>query len=272
MNRLLSLLEDLDKGLLQIESSDNLRLEKCRQKIKHCERMMSLLRQTFLEIPAVTVEDEIYFFKSIKPKFTGELHFQTALFDYFKTFPKGSLKEKKSFINSSLDRASSYLQRYNEFHTYIKTGSDHLDHLYFKNIEFDLKIHLSLEHPMDREFTAPAGPTLTCIICAERFIQFLLNELYTLEHPNLEPSWESHKKLSWSGSKTDLVELIYALHASKLVENEIKDIVALFEPIFGLQLGNFYRVYTDIKYKKNPSSFLDQLKFSLLEKIRSENQ
>jgi hypothetical protein len=272
MDRFLPLIEELNQGLLQIEHSQSSRIEKSSAKIKHCENMNSQLKSAFQEIDNIHPEFEIHFFKNVKPKFTVELHFQTALFEYFKSLPKGSIKEKKNYINSVLDRAASYLRRYNEFRIYLKTLATHLDEYYFRQMEFDLKVHACLEHPMDRDLTAPAGPTLTCILCAERMIKFLQLELYTLDNPNLELTWENTKRLTWNASKTDLVELIYSLYASKAVENDIKDIVSMVEGLFGVKLGNFYRIYADIKYKKNSTAFLDELKANLLDKIRSENQ
>lgn len=78
--------------------------------------------------------------------------------------------------------------------------------------------------------------------------------------------------IGWNGTKTDLVELIYSLYATGSVNGELKDIFEVAEKVFSIDLGNFYRTYTDIKYKKNPTSFLDTLKEGLLEKIRKENQ
>ena len=272
MHHFLPLIEELDHGLVQIEQQESSRIEKSSSKIKHCERMITRLKSVFLNVDNIEPDLEIYFFKKVKPRFTSELHFQTVLFEYFKSLPKGSVNNKRNYINKALDRAASYLQRFNEFHLYMKSHSSHLDHYYFTQIEYDLKMHACLEHPLDRDFTAPAVPTLTCILCAERMIKFLQNELYILDNPNLELTWENTKRLTWNASKTDLVELIYGLYASKAVENDIKDIVSMAESLFGLKLGNFYRTYGDIKYKKNATAFLDELKVNLLDKIRSENQ
>ena len=193
MNQLLSLTEGLEIGLRGIENSNLSRIQKCIQKIKLCERFIIQLKQHYRENPQNNLEKEIYFFKMIKPQFTVELHFQNNLFAYYKNKPKGSLREKKKFINQELERNSAYLQIYNEFYTYYKTAAEHFDHLFYCQMEFDIKLHAMLEHPLDRDFTCPAGPTLTGIISAEKMIQFLKNELFTLDYPNLEPTWELTK-------------------------------------------------------------------------------
>ncbi len=254
MNQLLSLTEDLEKGLIGIENSNDTRIQKCIQKIKLCEGSIQKLKRFYRKHPAENPEKEIHFFKKIKPQFTVELKYQYAMFAYLKNKPKGTLREKKKFINQELERSSAYLQTFNEFYTYYKTAAEHFDHLFYRQMEFDIKQHAMLEHPLDREFTCPAGPTLTGVISAEKMIQFLKNQLFTLEYPNLEPTWEFTKKLTWSGSKTDMIELIYALSASGAIQHDLKDAFLMFERMFGVQLGNFYRVYSDIKIKKEPTA------------------
>ncbi len=270
MNQLLFLTEDLEKGLIGIENSNDTRLQKCIKKIKLCESLINNLKLLYRKKPKIDPDQEIHFFKKIKPQFTVELHYQNTLFAYFKNKPRGTIKEKKVFINQELERISAYLQRYNEFYTYYKTGSEYLDHLFYRQIEFDIKIHAMLEHPLDREFTCPAGPTLTCVICAEKVIQFLKNELFMLKNPHLDPSWEKSKTLSWKGSKTDLVELIYALHSTGKVDSDLKQIVAAMEHTFNIDIGNNYRTFTEIKRKKNPTAFINELETCLLEKVKSE--
>lgn len=147
-----------------------------------------------------------------------------------------------------------------------------MDDLYFRKMDYDVTIHSALEHSIDRGFSSPAGLTLSCLICCERYLKFLMKELLSLKNPRSDPSWDSMNSIGWNGTKTDLVELIYSLYATGSVNGELKDIFEVAEKVFSIDLGNFYRTYTDIKYKKNPTSFLDTLKEGLLEKIRKENQ
>ena len=69
-----------------------------------------------------------------------------------------------------------------------------------------------------------------------------------------------------------MIELIYALSACGAIQHDLKDAFMMFERMFGIQLGNFYRVYSDIKIKKEPTAFINKLKTSLLDKITVESQ
>jgi hypothetical protein len=85
-------------------------------------------------------------------------------------------------------------------------------------------------------------------------------------------SASSNSSLSWTGSKTDLIELIYALQAAGVFnkkEVEVKQIATLFENMFNVTLGNYYRVFQDIRLRKTgQTNFMNQLRDSLLNRIK----
>lgn len=265
------LLYELERSLHEIENATISKIEKCSKKLSHCQLLIKQLRLSYLSKLSNDNKEDIHFFKVIKPKFSSELQYQTTLFNYYKSSPRGSLKLKKQHINECLERESQFTSLHSEFYHYTLIGQTHLDHIYFERVDYDLRIHSGLEFPTDPVFSSPADLTLSKLESSLRFIQFLKNELYALKNPTLDPSWEFTRNLSWNGSKTDLIELVYALTATNAVDAELKDTIQLLEKIFRIDLGNFYRTYTDIKLKKNPASFLDELKINLLEKIRKEN-
>ncbi|MBU2912695.1 RteC domain-containing protein [Reichenbachiella agariperforans] len=271
MNHILVLRQQLESGIKEIDQSDKNTVSKCSAKIKLCQDLNNELRKYYCK-NSIREQDQITFFKEIKPQFVSALYFHIEVFNYLKGRPKGSLKAKKQYINLNLDRVSTFITRHSEFHHYIQLGSTHFDEIYFKMINFDPLIHGNLEYPVDPIFSSPAEPTLSCLLASDRFIQFLKNEYYTLRNPTLDPTWETTKSLKWNRSKTDLVELVYAMSASNSINGELKDIIEVAEKVFNLDLGNFYRTYTDIKYKKDPTSLLNDMKKGLLEKISSENQ
>ncbi len=60
-------------------------------------------------------------------------------------------------------------------------------------------------------------------------------------------------KMRWTANKIDLVELIYALHRAKCINNgdvDIKDIVEAFGQLFNIDLGKYSRTYVDVVRRK----------------------
>jgi hypothetical protein len=59
--------------------------------------------------------------------------------------------------------------------------------------------------------------------------------------------------LYWTKSKTALIELIYALHSHDAFDNgraDIKDIAASFEHLFGVELGDYYCTFLELRMRK----------------------
>lgn len=272
MNTTTELIQELDLGLVAIDQKELSTINKCSEKIKLCQDLTKKLRKKYFECAPSSESEQIKFFKETKPRLISELHFQMELHNYLKGKPKGSAKIKKQHINLCMDKASSFISRHCEFNHYIQLGATHLDVQYFTHRVYDLKFHGHLEHPVDSDYSSPADPTLSCLLAANRFVQFLKIEYFTLKNPNLDPTWENIKSLRWKKSKIDLVELIYSLHAAEAVNGDLKDIMEIFEKLFNIELGNFYRTYCDIKLKKDPVSFVSTLKNSLLEKMAKEIQ
>jgi len=69
---------------------------------------------------------------------------------------------------------------------------------------------------------------------------------------------------TWTASKTDLVELIYALDAVKCINHgniNLKALTSYLENVFNINIGDIYRIYLEIRERKgNRTQFLDRLK------------
>ena len=80
----------------------------------------------------------------------------------------------------------------------------------------------------------------------------------------------------WTGSQTDLVELLYALVESGCLNNgniQIKSAILFFQSIFQVDLKYYYHKYTDISNrKKERTVFLDKLKVCLTKKMDSKHE
>ena len=67
------------------------------------------------------------------------------------------------------------------------------------------------------------------------------------------------------------MELVYALQASGLINNGnvgIKDLATALEQLFYVEVGDYYRIFLEIRMRKsNQSKLLDFLKTSLHNRI-----
>ena len=86
-------------------------------------------------------------------------------------------------------------------------------------------------------------------------------------------------KRCWTGAVVELVELIYALHEMKRIDNgEIarNELAGFFGELFGIRLDarNLYDAYTDIKRRKGDSRtyFLDKLRERLNLRMQRDDE
>ena len=106
-------------------------------------------------------------------------------------------------------------------------------------------------------------------------IIYLKKEIDKLENNNsMETNYNAFNnqtKLFWTDNKTDLIELIYALHSSGAINSgtvDIKELASSFEQMFNIELGDYYRTFLEIKSRKiNQTKFIDKIKDSLTNKM-----
>ena len=86
-------------------------------------------------------------------------------------------------------------------------------------------------------------------------------------------------KRCWTGAVVELVELIYALHEMKRIDDgeiAINELAGFFGELFGIRLDarNLYDAYTDIKRRKGDSRtyFLDKLRERLNLRMQRDDE
>ena len=80
--------------------------------------------------------------------------------------------------------------------------------------------------------------------------------------------------MTWTASNAALVEVVISLIETGAINNgnvDMKKVVKVCKKLFGVDLGNIYNVFSQIKNrKKDPTKFLDKLKLSLIKKIETD--
>ncbi|HRE67732.1 MAG TPA: RteC domain-containing protein [Cyclobacteriaceae bacterium] len=207
--------------------------------------------------------EEIQFFKEVKPVFLSQYFyykkvFAIRLFDSFK-----DAKSRQANYYHLLRQLEGYVEKNFEFYQYCMSGNSFLDAHYFTRSSQGNK---SLDR--DESFSTGYDTRLAKILANELLKNLVLKLLNRTDAVQPE--------LTWTGSKTDLIELIYALHGAEIFNNgsiDIKKIAASFESVFNTSLGNFYKTFQEIRIrKKNQASFLDHLKTNLVKRMNSGDE
>lgn len=217
--------------------------------------------------------NEIEYFKNIKCP-------MLALIQYYKLIQKVEMnkpalnkKKVKQYYLKKLYKIKKKLSKQKCFYQYFKSGANYMDHQFFRRIDKDLfisdgKYILSI----DKRNNTPVIHQFAQVESYEMFRNYLKRKIKGFDNTpaNLLPI--PKQPLRWTTSKTDLIELIYAFHASGTFNNgkaDIKEIAEYLQQVFNVELGQYNRVFYDIRARKiNKTKLLDTLKDNLLRRIK----
>lgn len=217
-------------------------------------------------------EDEIQFFKYTKPFISGRLKFFGGLHKFALKCPKVDVRNQKKYIRAELKRLDDHKIENFAFWKYIKNKQSQKDDFYFLRSNYQIGVDIDIFN-FDSEFSTNYGNLMAQFVASDLLAKHYKRQLLKLGSNIPDPSVDLiiNANRSWSGSKTDLIELIYAIHASGVINNghvEISKMIQVSEKFFNIKLGNPYKTFIEIKAReKDRTKFLDTLKFTLLAKM-----
>ncbi len=205
---------------------------------------------------------EIHFFKSIKPIPLSYLIYYTMLYELESKKVFGNNNRYDSEVTILRSSIFQFLEKNYSFICYTDQNLEHFDTFYFTRKYFD-KVHspVASKFLLNPEFNTAYDVILAKIIAYKKMLRYLSNPISEDKKPILK----------WSKPKSALVELIYALHSSGAINNgdvELNQISTIFQNIFGIELGDIYKVSQEIRNRqKSQTKFIDELSFSLLSRF-----
>jgi hypothetical protein len=136
------LYEDLEDKLRMIDLEEDSILKKSEQSFQIALQAINQLRDDLQQKPLVSQNDEISFFKEIKPKFISKLIYHLSVFNIETNKPNGGIKVRRKYYQNELDKLKRYFDNNLEFYRYYRTHSNYLDHKYFVRGKQDLRLTL----------------------------------------------------------------------------------------------------------------------------------
>jgi len=250
-------------------TSENI-LQRAEQSYKVVERALAELKAYIIDYDFADKQEEINFFKNIKPMFLKELLYFMEVFQVESWKSPVGRDEEIAHYRLGAHRADLYFKRYNELYTYYRTGSSLHDEQYFlRESKCELITPISLSDT-DTRFSTVYSFQFAKLQAYEQFSDYLHRRIYNLEHPG-SPISESDKgkpMLRWTDSKNALIELGYGIHAKGSInygKADIKQIMTALEIAFNTNAGNFYRTFQNLRIrKKNRTPYWDDAKEQLI--------
>ena len=271
----ISLYEQMELSLSEINYKETPYLESSGMSSGIILNSISKLKAFVLDGEFMNKEEEINFFKHLKPKFYSKLIYHQKVTSIQSHLPLAPLNEIENYYLDELRKINDYMNKNHELVTYYRSMATSFDEIYFLKKEPDSWLLLNFEdYETDLDFTTIYDHKISKIIAFELLSKFIKSTLAKLEiQHDLSGGQKSltQTNVSWTDSKVALVELLYALQSAGSCNNgtiDLKQLANHFEKIFNIDLGNYYRVFQEMRIRKiSRTTFLDQLKDRLIQRM-----
>ncbi|PVH24519.1 RteC domain-containing protein [Sphingobacterium corticibacter] len=268
-------LNKLEEDINENSLNENIDISSSEKAITLIFKHLAILKQYVIKNDFKNEDEEIYFFKNLKPKFIAKIIFYNAIYKIEVKKPYGTKNVIEQYINNELSKLKRFYDNNLDFYKYYRTNSTYLDHKYFVRGKHEIKLGLdSYYFEADHNFSTSHDFKVAKIIANDLIQIFLENQLRIINEIDIVN--EPKMKLQWTASKTALTELIYALYSQGVFEHgnaDIRLIAKYFESTFNVDLGNFYQTYLELRNRKmNRTKFLDALREELIKKMDDQDE
>lgn len=264
--------------LLSIDKEEKNASKNSKSVICEAYHMLSFLRKLLTDIKAEvlsagfqTEQEEIVFFKSVKPQILGKLMYFNKFIMLESNAPQSDellrlyYEEQLKLLNKEFKKDIGA----SEFYKYYRSGRIDKDDTYYRlgNINFYEAVN-SFFFEVDTDFSTFYDYKIANIISFELLHNYVCSKIIKREDVEKQAVLTvENSEFSWTDSKNALIELIYALHISGSVSHGragIKKITKLFEELFEVKLGDIHHAFHQMKFRAGEkASYLVFLKDSL---------
>lgn len=254
-----------------IESSDNNILKKSLEASHVLAEAFDRLKAFILSYQFKDDEEEITFFKEIKPKICYRLIYYRKLYNIEMNRPAGVDKQKE-YLSEELNEINKYNIKRLDFIRYYRSGATHLDSLYFLRGKTDTEQYLeTFYYELDPDFSTNCDFKVAKILSNDMLQAYLMQEIERLNSNGMIalPMGFPSIKLTWKGTKTELMEQLYSWDSdSTFGDVPLTQLSDYIQNVFNIQLDkNLSRAFSDMKIRNIPTPFLDKLKEALLKRM-----
>ncbi|MDM1402378.1 RteC domain-containing protein [Myroides odoratimimus] len=261
-------LSQIIKKEAELGALESVSISSTLEMIEFLKAVLKQIKKQVLLYGFTSQEQEIDFFKNIKPLILGKLIFYNKLYG-FKCESPSDIVSAKIYFQEKLKQLHSEYKKYHlysDIYKYYKTKASHRDIEYFTTGHIN-KTHLvnSFSFEINPKFSTFYDYKIARIITYELLSAYLNNK--TTSYNSLIGT-ATQNAITWSESNSALIELIYALYVTKSVNHgkvKIKKLSKALGQVFQINISdNIHHTFHRMKTRSySRTMFLDKLKQSL---------
>ena len=244
--------------------------------------MINFIRPLFEELREYTHkydfrddEEEIYFFKNIKPLILSKLIYYNDIYTLELRKPNGNKEVVKEYYKKKQTAITDFCNNNLDFYQYYRSKATHLDRYYFlrghENYKLCHNCGLLDKDPLFSTCCDHRVAKMLAYDMLEIYLQQRLQDVERIEVVETSRASLPDNPFRWTGTKVAAIELGYAIYAAGVLNNgnaDIKEIMTYIEASFKIDLGDYYRTYLTIRERKRDrTAFLNSLIEKLLRKM-----
>ena len=259
------IIADLEAKLAKTKSVSEKVSEQSEYAIGHCRIALNNMREHVIRYGFPDKQSEIYFFKNFKPKVYSKLLFHQAVFDLEINKNEADSNGLEAYYRKELDKISDFMDQNKVKVQYYRCNFKYMDEKYFLRDAPEIPVQLKKNHVlMDEKFFTWHDHTFSTIMAYDMLVGYILEEISKLKAPVTQSNVLVYSGMTWTGDHTNVVELIYALKESRMINDgnvSLKQLARWFEMGFNIDLKDFYHTWQEIKRRKvERTKFLDLLR------------
>lgn len=221
-----------------------------------------------------TPEQEIYFFKILKPSIVSKIIYYSYIIKTESNLPINK-KERFKYYQKKLKRIHDFTVENNLFYSYYRSNSSRFDNKYFIRNKFsDMHQEDLVLFNSDPKTSTSHDYLMAQMIASDLSTEWLEN---LIKKSKTKPSNHSFAIYTWTGTQTDLIEMGYGMYYSGAINHgnlNIKDFVKYVGKTYNIELteSQIYDTFYKIKSRKTePAKFMNSIAKNLQIRILEQS-
>jgi hypothetical protein len=274
-----TLLAELNADLQKIAVSSENKLQQAERSFNAAEMAISKLREFISTYTFKSTEEEIKFFKEIKPEFQKELIYNEEVLFIETNCPVGSQKARKVFIERALNRIHAYFEKHTYIYNYCRSGETSFDTLYFVRFPKPIPLVPVSYSDIDPVFSNPHSYKVAKLKALEELGNYIRARFTNKAQQKEEivPNANADKRnIIFTGPKAALEEILQGMDAKgwfNFGNYPAQRLFREFEMFLGVKLSDPSRSLIGMAIRKNGyTPHIDKMKDALINRIEEKHQ
>lgn len=258
---------------LYAEAKNAIAVEEQNKKVHIATTYLNRLKEQVLSEGFSSQQEEIRFFKEIKPRFCALVMFYSKL-DQLELARPEATAQIKEFYEQELNQLQRFFIKNTAVYSYYRSGDTHLDEQLFTRGKVPPRWFIKPHVDVDERFSTAADLLFARILAKEQLIRYLED---ASEGKIFNAFSEDEPETRWTGDVINLLENVFGWYYTGQINNGQATLADLFrkvERVFGVKLDNPYRRFNEIRQRKRLSKtkFLDQMSIAITKKIEDDDE